>query len=120
MRAFLRRLLGFERRKLETHREADDIGRAVLLWYLQGGGQSLEEKGNALIEAGRWCGFNCQLEMSNGQAIPQIDGEAEDLAVWKEFRAAIERCWPIGSWEAEHAAVVGVLLQFRRRLEDAR
>lgn len=118
MRGFLRRLLGFERRELETYREAEDVGRTVLLTYLQSWGQSLEEKGSALIKAGRWCGFHCRLEMSNGQAIPKIGGTAEDLAVWQEFRAAIESCWPRGEWESEHGAVVSVLLQFRRRLED--
>ena len=92
-----------------------DIATGVLLHYLQHWGQTVEERGEALIKAGRWCGFDCHLEVSGGQVIPQV--RTESLSAWQEFRAAIEKCWPIGSWEDEHAAIVGVLERFQSPCE---
>ncbi len=112
-------------RTAKTEKEpAQDIARAVLLHYLQSWGQTAEERGEALIQAGRWCGFNCHLETINGQVIPQVGGataedSAENLAAWQEFRAAIERCWPIGSFEAECDAIVDVLHEFQDRLSPS-
>lgn len=111
----------FVKTKTESKEPVADIARHVLLKYLQPWGQSVEERGAALIRAGRWCGFDCHLEMVNGQAIPQVGGAtaeeaATNLATFREFRAAIERCWPIGSWEKEYSAARGVLWEFQGRM----
>lgn len=100
----------------KTEPRVEDIATDVLLHYLQHWDQTLEERGEALIKAGRWCGFDCQLDVSAEQVTPQIRGGTEDLATWKRFRAAIEGCWPKGQWEDEHAAIVSVLERFQSEM----
>lgn len=91
-----------------SNTELHDLSTRILLDYSQNWGQSPASRVKALQAAADYCGINAT------RTIEQWEGHPKEVEAAVSLREAIHKCWPLGQFEWEVAAIKHVLITHRR------
>jgi len=98
-------------RRKNKNKDFDGMARTILLTYLQHWDQSMEDRKQVLNDAVKFVGIKAVFIQENGKS-GWTGKKDKELKRASQFRKDIDACWPIGSWEEEHAAVRDVLIKY--------
>lgn len=102
--------------KADEH-ELSDIAKKVVLHYFQSWDQGLEKKREVLNKAVKFVGLDAEF-IQDGKRTGWVGENEEDLRSAKLFREELDKCFPIGSFEAEVCAVINVLEKYIYESKD--
>ena len=97
----------------------DKIAKRVVLYYLQGNGE-LENKINSLNQAINYTGLNAVFKQTDEHNAEWFAETKEECQKAIEIRNALNKCYPLGHFENEVAAVKAVLRKFKREINQDR
>jgi len=92
--------------------DLEHIATEILLYYFQSWGQTLQKRIDTLNLAVETAGIHAKF-VQEGK---KTGWEAEDVREAeraKEFRKRIHKCYPLGQWESEHAAILRLLEEYK-------
>lgn len=105
-------ILGTRRPELDPYK-LKSTAEEVVGYYFQSRGQSLQERLIAIKAAAKLARVEVVFDIENGQVIPHYPIDSP----WVEFRRELKKCWPLGQFEWEVAAVQKVIRNYYNRLD---
>ena len=109
--SFLRKEKVLSGEEEPTDQDYKHVAEHLLLRYFQSWGQTMQERVDAISEAAKLAKVEVHFIVEDGKTIPQYPEGGN----WPEFRAELNKCFPLGQFEQEATAIAGVIQRFREK-----
>ncbi len=96
--------------KNEIPYEVEEASQKLVLLYFQHWGQKLEDRINALNNVVALAGIKAKFFQEGDTTGWKAETELDGLRA-KEFKEALNECWPLGKFEDERNAVARLIMK---------